>query len=696
MTAAIICKVLIYCVNEVVFTVVKVLYAIKRRQLHPSHLSIYLSISPSSPAAAASHLLPPANKFDRARSSSSRCRAAAAAAAMAEIVVGVVVDELKLSLAQLLTEDLLSYDNDQQLVEDEDQPLVYLPNMRLGAAIKRWQANHQKQPLQELVNRRIESSSAHVLTSSQVVTSTRDQRTLQTAIADRIREVAVVARSMPELQAWSRRSLLRRGWRAVDSQRLASRRQQAHTAAAEVCATACRVRDAATALLRWRAAAAVQVWCGVRAQRLLSAALEQWRGQLKARRGAAWRERVAGRRPGLRAAWATWLAIAARGLAVARLRCAARLRRRVGALHTWRHGVACVHQARALERGHLVDIADHLALARRMRLLRALRRCNSAAERSQRTRVMPHRCAESAACRRGLSALVGLATRATRVRRLRWAARQAAVAAAWACWADSTRAWRGRGEAEARLRVRVRSLAVTTALKAWGARLQRARSVRLHHTTVLAAGALAAWRRAARRVWATWAQRAQQRRRRLASHARRRRDAMWTWHAGALAARARREAAPAARQQREAFVQLAYHRAWQQVSPFPLPTPPPRSIPSPCRAQPSASCPSRLVCIAGGVAWRSARQAPPSARCHPCVAERRGRARADGGVARGAPTQKHEAGGGCGGAPPHARCVGRDTRAGARVAARGAGAVACGARRAGGMAGDGDAERPPA
>ena len=615
---------------------------------------------------------------------------------MAQIVVGVVVDELKMSLAQLLTEDLLSYDHDQQLMEEHDQPLVCLPNMRLGAAVKRWRANHQKQPLQELGNRRLEPRSAQAVTSSQVVTSTRDQRALQTAIADRIREVAVVACSMPELQAWSRRSLLRRGWRAVDTHRLASRRQQAHTSAAEVCANACRVRDAATALLRWRAAAAVQVWCGVRAQRVLRAALEQWRGQLKARRGAAWRERVAGRRPGLRAAWATWLAIAARGLAVARLRCAAKLRRRVGALHTWRYGAACVHRARALEHGHLVDIADHLALARRVRLLRAMRRCKSAAARSRRTRMMPRRCAESAACRRGLSALVGLATRATRVRRLRWAARQAAVAAAWACWAGGTRAWRGRSEAEACLRARVRSVAVTTALRAWGARLLHARSIRRHRTTVLAAGAAAARRRAVRRVWAKWAPRAQQRRQRLASHARRRRDAMWTWHAGALAARVRREAAPAARQQREAFVQLAYHRAWQQVSPFPLPTPPPLPTPSPSRAQPSASRLSRLCCLAGGGAWRSARQAPPRSRRHPRVAERGTRAHADGGVVRGAPTQGHEAGGGCGRAPPHARCVGGDARAGSRMAARGAGTVACGARRAGGMAGDGAAEHLPA
>ena len=558
---------------------------------------------------------------------------------MAEIVVGVVVDELKLSLAQLLTQDLLSYDHDQQLIEEDDQPLVCLPNMRLGAAVKRWRANHQKEPLQELVNRRVEPRSAHAATSSQVVTSTRDQRALQSAIADRIREVAVVARSMPELQAWSRRSLLRRGWRTVHSQRLTSRRQQAHTSAAEVCATACRVRDAATALLRWRAAAAVHVWCGVRAHRLLRAALEQWRGQLKATQGAAWRERaaIAGRRPGLRAAWAQLLAIAARGLAVARLRCAAKLRRLVGALHAWRRGAACVHHARALEHGHLVDIVHHLALVRRVRLLRALRRCKSAAKQNQRTRVMPRRCAESAACRRGLSALVGLATRATRVRRLRWAARQAAVAAAWACWAGSTRARRGRGEAEARLRAHLRSMAVTTALRAWGARLLHTRSIRRHHTAVLAAGAAAARRRAARRVWATWAQRAQQRRQQLASHARRRRDAMWTWHAGALAARARREAAPAARQQREAFVQLAYHRAWQQVSAIPLPIPPPLLTSSPSRAQPSASRPSRHFCLAGGGAWRSARQAPPRTCRPPRVAERGARARADSGVARGAP-----------------------------------------------------------
>ena len=214
---------------------------------------------------------------------------------MADVVVGVVVDDLKLSLAQLLTQDLVSYDDNQQLIEEEDQPPVCLPNMRLGAAVKHWRANHQR-PLQELVNRRVEPrSAAHVATSSQVatsgqvvtssqvvtsgqvVTSTRDQRALQTAIADRIREVAVVARSMPELQACSRRSLLRRGWRAIDSQRFESRRQRAHASAAEVCATACRVRDAAHALLRWRAAAAVLMWCAARAQRLLFAALERWR-----------------------------------------------------------------------------------------------------------------------------------------------------------------------------------------------------------------------------------------------------------------------------------------------------------------------------------------------------------------------------------------------------------------------------------
>ena len=202
---------------------------------------------------------------------------------MADVVVGVVVDDLKLSLAQLLTQDLVSYDDNQQLIEEEDQPPVCLPNMRLGAAVKHWRANHQR-PLQELVNRRVEPrSAAHVATSSQVVTSgqvvtsTRDQRALQTAIADRIREVAVVARSMPELQACSRRSLLRRGWRAIDSQRFESRRRRAHASAAEVCATACRVRDAAHALLRWRAAAAVLMWCAARAQRLLFAALERWR-----------------------------------------------------------------------------------------------------------------------------------------------------------------------------------------------------------------------------------------------------------------------------------------------------------------------------------------------------------------------------------------------------------------------------------
>ena len=201
---------------------------------------------------------------------------------MADVVVGVVVDDLKLSLAQLLTQDLVSYDDNQQLIEEEDQPPVCLPNMRLGAAVKHWRANHQR-PLQELVNRRVEPRSAQVATSSQVVTSgqvvtsTRDQRALQTAIADRIREVAVVARSMPELQACSRRSLLRRGWRAIDSQRFESRRQRAHASAAEVCATACRVRDAAHALLRWRAAAAVLMWCAARAQRLLCAALERWR-----------------------------------------------------------------------------------------------------------------------------------------------------------------------------------------------------------------------------------------------------------------------------------------------------------------------------------------------------------------------------------------------------------------------------------
>ena len=201
---------------------------------------------------------------------------------MADVVVGVVVDDLKLSLAQLLTQDLVSYDDNQQLIEEEDQPPVCLPNMRLGAAVKHWRANHQR-PLQELVNRRVEPRSAQVATSSQVVTSgqvvtsTRDQRALQTAIADRIREVAVVARSMPELQACSRRSLLRRGWRAIDSQRFESRRRRAHASAAEVCATACRVRDAAHALLRWRAAAAVLMWCAARAQRLLFAALERWR-----------------------------------------------------------------------------------------------------------------------------------------------------------------------------------------------------------------------------------------------------------------------------------------------------------------------------------------------------------------------------------------------------------------------------------
>jgi len=202
---------------------------------------------------------------------------------MADVVVGVVVDDLKLSLAQLLTQDLVSYDDNQQLIEEEDQPPVCLPNMRLGAAVKHWRANHQR-PLQELVNRRVEPRSAvHVATSSQVatsgqvVTSTRDQRALQTAIADRIREVAVVARSMPELQACSRRSLLRRGWRAIDSQRFESRRRRAHASAAEVCATACRERDAAHALLRWRAAAALLMWCAARAQRLLFAALERWR-----------------------------------------------------------------------------------------------------------------------------------------------------------------------------------------------------------------------------------------------------------------------------------------------------------------------------------------------------------------------------------------------------------------------------------
>ena len=202
---------------------------------------------------------------------------------MADVVVGVVVDDLKLSLAQLLTQDLVSYDDNQQLIEEEDQPPVCLPNMRLGAAVKHWRANHQR-PLQELVNRRVEprsavhvATSSQVVTSGQVVTSTRDQRALQTAIADRIREVAVVARSMPELQACSRRSLLRRGWRAIDSQRFESRRRRAHASAAEVCATACRVRDAAQALLRWRAAAAVLMWCAARAQRLLFAALERWR-----------------------------------------------------------------------------------------------------------------------------------------------------------------------------------------------------------------------------------------------------------------------------------------------------------------------------------------------------------------------------------------------------------------------------------
>ena len=202
---------------------------------------------------------------------------------MADVVVGVVVDDLKLSLAQLLTQDLVSYDDNQQLIEEEDQPPVCLPNMRLGAAVKHWRANYQR-PLQELVNRRVEprsavhvATSSQVVTSGQVVTSTRDQRALQTAIADRIREVAVVARSMPELQACSRRSLLRRGWRAIDSQRFESRRRRAHASAAEVCATACRVRDAAHALLRWRAAAAVLLWCAARAQRLLFAALERWR-----------------------------------------------------------------------------------------------------------------------------------------------------------------------------------------------------------------------------------------------------------------------------------------------------------------------------------------------------------------------------------------------------------------------------------
>ena len=153
---------------------------------------------------------------------------------MANVVVGVIVDDLKLSLAQLLTQDLVSYDDNEQLIEEEDEPPVCLPNMRLGAAVKHWRANHQR-PLQELVNRRVGPRSAHVATSGQVVTSTRDQRVLQTAIADRVREVAVVARSMPELQACSRRSLLRRGWRAMDSQRFESRRQRAHTSAAEVC-----------------------------------------------------------------------------------------------------------------------------------------------------------------------------------------------------------------------------------------------------------------------------------------------------------------------------------------------------------------------------------------------------------------------------------------------------------------------------
>ena len=77
--------------------------------------------------------------------------------------------------------------------------------------------------------------------------------------------------------------------------------------------------------------------------------LPRGRGRLQARQGVASRERLVsgwlvGRRPGLRAAWSTWLTIAARGLAVARLRCAARLRRRVGALHTWRHAAACLHE----------------------------------------------------------------------------------------------------------------------------------------------------------------------------------------------------------------------------------------------------------------------------------------------------------------------------------------------------------------
>ena len=55
---------------------------------------------------------------------------------MADVVVGGVVDDLKLSLAQLLTQDLVSFDDKQQLIEEEDQPPVCLPNMRLGAAVR--------------------------------------------------------------------------------------------------------------------------------------------------------------------------------------------------------------------------------------------------------------------------------------------------------------------------------------------------------------------------------------------------------------------------------------------------------------------------------------------------------------------------------------------------------------------------------
>ena len=58
-----------------------------------------------------------------------------------------------------------------------------------------------------------------------------------------------------------------------------------------------------------------------------------------------------------------------------------------------------------------MGVAAHLARVRRARMLRALRLCRAAAARRQRMRALPRRCAESAACRRGLSALVGSASR---------------------------------------------------------------------------------------------------------------------------------------------------------------------------------------------------------------------------------------------------------------------------------------------